>query len=75
MKKFIVSIASLLLPAEFQRGKYLIEEYMFGWVIFNFKHQFTNECQVINDTLVSVTGFNWINSLSCGKDTGIVKMK
>lgn len=40
-----------------------------------YTHQATKKCEGVNDTLVSVTGFNWIHSLSCGKDTGVVIMK
>lgn len=39
------------------------------------KNQATNKCEGVNDILFSVTGLNWMNSLSCGKDTGVVAMK
>lgn len=80
---YLVSIASLLLQGNFREESYLIQEYMFGWVVFNSshfsynegKHKSTYKCGGINDTLVSVTGLNWINSLSPGKDIKVVTVK
>lgn len=81
--KCLVSIASLLLPGIFREESYLTQEYMFGWVVFNSsyfpynvgKHQSTYKCDGTTDTLVSVTGLNWISSLSSGKDIKVVTVK
>lgn len=63
-------------PAEeFQRGIIFNRGICLNELCSALKHEATKECEGVNDTLVSVTGFNWINSLSCGKDIGVVAVK
>lgn len=81
--KCSVSTVSLLLPGSFREELDLTQERMFGWAVFNSfyfsynlsKHGSTSKCDNINDTLVSVTGLNWMNSLSPRKDIAVVTMQ